>query len=120
MAFTTAVPRSRLLDLMKVQCRIFGAAFNPNGLRLGNKILRQRLKGPALAAYYPPRVGSVTEMARLYPNLDTWDDFEEDRVEGIQIAKSRGKGAPTKKRTGEGSKKAKAALAAAKQAATGV
>jgi len=34
--------------------------------------------------------------------LETWDDFEEDRLEHLASAKQRGKGAPKKKRTAEG------------------
>merc|ERR1712000_441840 len=45
--------RGRLLELAKLQCSIFSTPFNPNQQRLGNKILRARLRGPALAAYYP-------------------------------------------------------------------
>jgi hypothetical protein len=32
----------------------------------------------------------------------TWNEEEEDRLEGLQITKLRGKGAPKKKRTAEG------------------
>jgi hypothetical protein len=32
----------------------------------------------------------------------TWNEEEEDRLEGLQIAKLRGKGAPKKKRTADG------------------
>ncbi|GAB7362180.1 hypothetical protein MBLNU230_g2206t1 [Neophaeotheca triangularis] len=102
-----AVPRSRILDLVKTQCQIFSTIFNPTGQRLGNKILRQRLRGPALAAYYPRRVAEYKDLKRLYPGYETYDDDEEDRLEGIQIAKSRGKGAPKKKRTAAESKKNK-------------
>ena len=35
-------------------------------------------------------------------DLDGWNEEEEDRLEGIAIAKLRGKGAPKKKRTAEG------------------
>jgi small subunit ribosomal protein S33 len=121
-AFTMAVPRSRIVDLMKVyspptnippaasltlappqvQCRIFSTIFNPTGERLGNKILRQRLKGPSLAAYYPRRVATFRDFKNLYPGHETYDEFEEDRLEHLQIAKSRGKGAPKKKRTAAG------------------
>ncbi|KUJ09117.1 uncharacterized protein LY89DRAFT_676482 [Mollisia scopiformis] len=103
-----AVPRSRILDLMKVQCRIFSTTFNPEGLRLGNKILRQRLKGPALASYYPRKVATIQDLQKLYPEFDEFiDEAEEDRLEGIKILKARGKGAPKKKRTAEESKKFK-------------
>ncbi|TKA74306.1 hypothetical protein B0A55_05421 [Friedmanniomyces simplex] len=94
-----AVPRSRILDLMKVQCRIFSTIFNPTNERLGNKILRQRLRGPALAAYYPRRVATYKDLKALYPAFEMYDAAEEDRLEHIQITKSRGKGAPKKKKT---------------------
>lgn len=38
----------------------------------------------------------------LYPELDTWDDDEEDRLEHLEVLKARGKGAPKKRRTREG------------------
>ncbi|KAF2718372.1 hypothetical protein K431DRAFT_306161 [Polychaeton citri CBS 116435] len=102
-----SVPKNRILDLVKAQCRVFNTVFNPDRLRLGNKILRQRLKGPSLSAYYPRRVATFKQLQQAYPNYETYDDFEEDRLESIQIAKSRGKGAPKKKRTAAESKKNK-------------
>ncbi|KAL1958330.1 hypothetical protein VTO42DRAFT_4647 [Malbranchea cinnamomea] len=96
-----AVPRSRILDLMRVQCRIFQQNFNPEGLRLGNKVLRQRLRGPVLASWYPRKTVSFRDLQDAYKPYDliTWDEQEEDRLEAIQIAKIRGKGPPKKKRT---------------------
>ncbi|PQE12861.1 Ribosomal S27 mitochondrial protein [Rutstroemia sp. NJR-2017a WRK4] len=104
-----SIPRSRLLDLMKVQCKIFSTTFNPEGLRTGNKILRQRLKGPALAEYYPRRMATIKDLQKAYEKhgVETYDDDEEDRFEHITILKARGKGAPKKKRTAEESKKFK-------------
>ncbi|TKA55276.1 hypothetical protein B0A49_10590 [Cryomyces minteri] len=78
-----AVARSRVLDLMKAQCRIFSTTFNPTNIRTGNKVLRQGLKGPALAAYYPRKVVTIRDLQKLYPNFETWDEEEEDRVEHI-------------------------------------
>ncbi|GAB7357244.1 hypothetical protein MBLNU459_g8223t1 [Dothideomycetes sp. NU459] len=72
---------------------------------MGNKILRQRLRGPALAAYYPRRIATFKDLAKAYPEYETYDDDEEDRVENVQITKSRGKGPPKKKRTAAESKK---------------
>ncbi|KAI4184116.1 MAG: hypothetical protein L6R41_004970 [Letrouitia leprolyta] len=99
-----AVPRSRILDLMKVQCRIFSSTFNPERLRTGNKVLRGRLKGPSVAAYYPRRVVTFKDLRNLFPDLETWDDDEEDRLENVSLyeeltiaLKARGKGAPKKK-----------------------
>ncbi|RQM04747.1 hypothetical protein DH86_00004056 [Scytalidium sp. 3C] len=102
-----SVSRSRILDLMKVQCRIFGSVFNPEGLRTGNKILRQRLKGPILAAYYPRKVATFKDLQRKFPDLDMYNEEEEERLEKIKLLKARGKGAPKKKRTKEDSKKFK-------------
>ena len=34
--------------------------------------------------------------------MRTWDDDEEDRLEHLQLAKARGKGAPKKKRSADG------------------
>ncbi|KAI9673321.1 MAG: mitochondral 37S ribosomal protein S27 [Trizodia sp. TS-e1964] len=80
-----AVPRSRLLELMKVQCRIFSTTYNPEGVRTGNKILRQRLRGPALASYYPRRVVTLKDLAAAFPDLEFYDEDEEDRLESIQV-----------------------------------
>lgn len=58
-----------------------------------------------MAAYYPRRVATFKDLQKAYPGFETYDDFEEDRVEHVQISKSRGKGAPKKKRTAAESKK---------------
>ena len=87
---------------MQTQCRIFNTVFNPQNLRLGNKILRQRLKGSALASYYPPRFRVIQEMRRAYPDWQVFDEEETERVEKLERAKARGKGAPKKRRTKAG------------------
>ncbi|KAG6009274.1 hypothetical protein E4U21_002878 [Claviceps maximensis] len=80
-----SVPRARLLDLMKARCQVFATTFNPDGVRLGNKILRQRLKGPAVAAYYPRKMATIKDVKREFgPVLATWDEREEDRFEYIE------------------------------------
>lgn len=71
-------------------------------MRTGNKVLRQRLKGPIVAAYYPPRSTTIRELESLFPGLETYDDYEAERVDSIAITKARGKGPPKKKRTFEG------------------
>ncbi|KAK7948655.1 mitochondrial 37S ribosomal protein mS33 [Apiospora aurea] len=65
-----AVPRARLLSLMKAQCEIFSTTYNPDGIRMGNKILRQRLRGPSLAKYYPPRGPSLNELLKDFKHLE--------------------------------------------------
>ncbi|KAI1637460.1 mitochondrial ribosomal subunit S27-domain-containing protein [Biscogniauxia mediterranea] len=97
----SSVSRARLLDLMKVQCEIFATTYNPDGIRMGNKILRQRLRGPTLAKYYPPRGPTVNDLRRSFLplGLETINEAEEDRQEHLAGVRSRGKGAPKKKRT---------------------
>ncbi|KAF7713280.1 37S ribosomal protein S27, mitochondrial [Penicillium ucsense] len=101
--------QSRILDLVKTQCRIFSTTFNPRRLRLGNKILRQRLRGPTLAAWYPTKIVSFRDLQNTYKplGLTTFDEAEDDREEAIQITKLRGKGRPKKKRTAAESRSAK-------------
>lgn len=72
---------------LQTQCRIFATTFNPQRLRLGNKILRQRLKGPALAAYYPRKTVSFRDLQDTYKPLDleTFDEGQDDREEAIQM-----------------------------------
>ncbi|KAI5305684.1 hypothetical protein KEM56_003648, partial [Ascosphaera pollenicola] len=82
-----------------VQCRIFDATFNPSNKRLGNKILRQRLRGPALAAYYPRKTVSLRDLQDMYKSLGLVTEDEEElvRLDRVEYAKSRGKGTPAKK-----------------------
>ncbi|KAF2205588.1 hypothetical protein GQ43DRAFT_453044 [Delitschia confertaspora ATCC 74209] len=100
-----AVPRSRVLDLMRTQCRIFNTTYNPERLRLGTKILHQRLKGPSIASYYPPRIGTIKQLRRLYPEYDISDEKEDEWIEHLQVQTSRGKAPPKKKKTAADSKK---------------
>ncbi|KAL4732922.1 mitochondrial ribosomal subunit S27-domain-containing protein [Aspergillus similis] len=104
-----AAQYSRLLELAKVQCRVFSQNFNPDRLRLGNKVLRQRLRGPTLAAWYPKKTVSFRDLRTTCNSLGltTFDEAEDDREEAIQIAKLRGKGRPKKKRTAAESRSAK-------------
>ncbi|KAK0740650.1 mitochondrial ribosomal subunit S27-domain-containing protein [Schizothecium vesticola] len=95
-----SVPRARLLELMKAQCQLFSTTYNPTGIRTGNKILRQRLRGPALASYYPRKLindRSLLEEFSPY-DLTTTREEEEDRLDHIAALKARGKGAPKKKK----------------------
>ncbi|KIV95214.1 hypothetical protein PV10_02893 [Exophiala mesophila] len=98
--------RSRLLELTKLQCSIFSTIFNPTGERLGNKILRQRLKGPKLAAYYPRRSATVEDVMNEFKKFDLVGENEDEaeRLEDVARAKLRGKGAPKKKKTAEESR----------------
>ncbi|KAH9908210.1 mitochondrial ribosomal subunit S27-domain-containing protein [Xylariomycetidae sp. FL2044] len=96
-----AVPRARLLDLMKAQCQIFSTTYNPDRIRMGNKILRQRLRGPTLAKYYPARGPDIKTLEKEFKSLDleVLDEDEDDRQEHLEGLRMRGKNAPKKKRT---------------------
>ncbi|KAH6645888.1 mitochondrial ribosomal subunit S27-domain-containing protein [Truncatella angustata] len=95
-----AVPRTRVLALMKKQCEIFSTTFNPGGVRMGNKILRQRLKGPSMAQYYPQRGPVLKDLFKEFKGLELegideeWEDWQE-HLAGRQ---QRGKAPPKKKR----------------------
>ncbi|RMD44461.1 hypothetical protein DV735_g748, partial [Chaetothyriales sp. CBS 134920] len=98
------VARSRLLQLTKLQSTIFSQTFNPSQSRLGTKVLRQRLRGRTLAAYYPRRSATVGDLLKEFKRfgLEGWDEEQLDREEKVAVAKIRGKGAPKKIRTKEG------------------
>ncbi|KAF8426575.1 mitochondrial ribosomal subunit S27-domain-containing protein [Tirmania nivea] len=91
--------RARLLELAKTSCRIFSTTFNPTGARTGNKILRQRLRGPSIVDYYPKRMVGIADLRRIWPDRVFIDEAEVMRLEDVQVAKIRGKGAPKKQRT---------------------
>ena len=51
---------------------------------MGNKILRQRLKGPALAAYYPRKTVTLKELTNKFPDWEFIDEQEEHRLDHIK------------------------------------
>lgn len=60
--------------------------FNPDRKRLGNKVLRQRLKGPVLAAYYPRKTVSFKDLQSIYRpiGLDTVEEVEAARLDYVE------------------------------------
>lgn len=50
---------------------------------MGTKILRERLKGPSVASYYPRRIGTFNDLAKLYPEWEGLDLAEWDRQENV-------------------------------------
>lgn len=67
----------------QAQCKVFNTVFNPEGHRMGTKILRERLKGPSVASYYPRRIGTFNDLAKLYPEWEGLDLAEWDRQENV-------------------------------------
>ncbi|KAK3902964.1 mitochondrial ribosomal subunit S27-domain-containing protein [Staphylotrichum tortipilum] len=102
-----SVPRARLLALMKARCELFSTTYNPEGIRTGNKILRQKLKGPSFVAYYPRKITTFREFQDEFKSLELEieDEDELDRLDHISELKARSKGAPKKKREKEIKKK---------------
>ncbi|CAK7267808.1 hypothetical protein SEPCBS57363_002778 [Sporothrix epigloea] len=100
-----SVTRARILDLMKVQCKVFSTTFNPEGIRMGNKILRQRLRGPALASYYPRRIVNIKDLQREFPDFTIINEEEEDRLEHLSGLRARGKGNAKKNAAADKKKK---------------
>ncbi|CCC07440.1 hypothetical protein SMACR_02446 [Sordaria macrospora] len=96
-----SVPQARLLQLVKARCELFSTTFNPERVRTGNKILRQRLKGPALVAYYPRKNVGIRDLQKEFGTLglEVDDEVDEDRLEHLAALRARDKGAPKKKRT---------------------
>eukprot|EP00850_Spirogloea_muscicola_P009357 SM000052S17749 [mRNA] locus=s52:491450:492036:+ [translate_table: standard] len=78
---------SHLRGVAEASARIFGAVVG-NGLRSGHKVLRGKLVGPHIAAWYP------TPLQQLDPMYQ--DPAEKARVLKLERLKRRGKGPPKK------------------------
>jgi len=74
-----------VLTVLQAQCDVFSTTYNPEGIRTGNKILRQRLKGPSLAAYYPKKMLKFRDFQEEFGQLELLieDDAEIARLEHV-------------------------------------
>jgi len=55
-----AVPsQAKLQQVVKLRSEIFGTTYNPESLRTGSKVLKARLRGPAMLRYYGERFTGV-------------------------------------------------------------
>ncbi len=70
---------------MQAQCKVFSTTYNPDGIRMGNKILRQRLRGSAMIAYYPRKVYTTRDLLKEFAPLELVvdDEAEEDRLDHL-------------------------------------
>lgn len=98
MATNAVAPaRSLLTSLNQLRCSIFQTVYNPTSARTGAKYLRARLRGPSIAAYYPPREQmSIGALNRTCHGFNLVDVDEVKRLIDIKEHKARGKGAPKK------------------------
>lgn len=62
----TLPSKERRYELIKARCDIFGTEYNPDRVRNGANILKQRLTGEIKAAYYGPRLVNISKLNRLY------------------------------------------------------
>lgn len=94
---TTTQVASKLTLLNRLSCAIFGSVYNPQRIRTGNKILRQRLVGPTINSYYPnvQRI-ALHEITRMVPEMKLIDQGEKARLDGLAERRKRGKGPPKK------------------------
>lgn len=82
-------PAARLQALARASCNIFSSTYNPTASRNGNKILRQRLRGPALLDYYPTENVSLQTIIKSFPELKLLDEAEEIRKADVDARKRR-------------------------------
>lgn len=87
------------IELLAISDRIFGTVRSQatgSNARTGRKVLRKRLAGPTIAAWYPPSLEDIRTTAAEYTS-----EQEEYRADKLGRLKRRGKGPPKK---GQGKK----------------
>ncbi|KTW29566.1 uncharacterized protein T551_02182 [Pneumocystis jirovecii RU7] len=88
--------KKRLQEVATVVSRIFGTTFNVDCRRNGNRILRQRFRGPAILDYYSRMDINPKTIIRSFPELKLSDPVEEARKADVDRRRRRGKGPPAK------------------------
>lgn len=83
---------ARLQQLTKLRASVFETTYNPESLRLGNKVLKARLRGPAMLRYYGERISGWAGLNAAVPNLELKDIAEETRLIDLETRRKRGKG----------------------------
>ncbi|GJN88627.1 hypothetical protein Rhopal_001593-T1 [Rhodotorula paludigena] len=92
-----AVPAAaRLQQLVKARAELFGTVYNPDSLRTGSKVLKARLRGPAMLRYYGERYSGWRGLNEAIPGLHLRDLVEETRLLDIETMRKRGKVKPKK------------------------
>ncbi|KAK9457140.1 Mitochondral 37S ribosomal protein S27 [Dipodascopsis uninucleata] len=101
MALYNSPSLKRLFKLYESSCKIFDTVWNPENVRTGNKILRRKLKGPAVIKYYPatPSV-KLKDITKEFP-MFYFRDMDREPVNMMnEVRRRRGKGPPRKKDAG--------------------
>lgn len=78
---------SNLRTTLQTQSQLFSATFNPERLRLGNRVIRQRMRGPTLAAYYPKRSVTLRDLQDRFKehDLETFDEAQVERLDALEL-----------------------------------
>lgn len=76
---TRVPPAQRLQEVVKLRSEIFGTTYNPESLRTGSKILKARLRGPAMLRYYGKRFTGWKGLEAAVPGLQLKDIYEDTR-----------------------------------------
>jgi small subunit ribosomal protein S33 len=83
---------ARLQQLTKLRSQVFETTYNPESLRIGSKVLKARLRGPAMLRYYGERISGWAGLNAAVPNLELKDVAEETRLIDLETRRKRGKG----------------------------
>lgn len=70
---------ARLATLGKLRSTVFGTTWNPLSQRTGSKVLKARLRGPAMLRYYGDRLSGWASLNAAIPHLELKDVAEETR-----------------------------------------
>ncbi|PIN18186.1 Mitochondrial ribosomal protein S27 [Handroanthus impetiginosus] len=88
--------KAALEGVTEARARIFGHVLNPTGQRSAHKILRKKLIGDKVAAWYPYDINKDDPLVMARK--------EQERLNKLEMLKRRGKG-PPKKGQGKRAKK---------------
>ncbi|GAA5992790.1 hypothetical protein JCM5350_002268 [Sporobolomyces pararoseus] len=92
-----SVPSAQQLQqVVKLRSEIFGTTYNPESLRTGSKVLKARLRGPAMLRYYGERFTGWAGLEKAIPGLQLKDIYEETRLADLEAMRKRGKVKPKK------------------------
>lgn len=83
---------ARLQALTKLRSTVFETTYNPESLRTGSKVLKARLRGPAMLRYYGERISGWAGLNAAVPGLELKDIAEETRLIDLETRRKRGKG----------------------------
>ncbi|KAG4304508.1 hypothetical protein PORY_002218 [Pneumocystis oryctolagi] len=91
--------KKRLQEVASVASRIFETTLNFDSRRNGNRVLRQRFRGPAMLDYYSQMNVRLKTVIQSFPQFNLVDRDEEARKAYVKMRRQRGKGPPPKSKS---------------------